>query len=148
MTTYPRFISFVAVLLGCFDLIRGFVHTVLAGSTGVTMSGIDVSGPTGLDQLMFMVAFGYSNFVTGTALIYLGLTNRFGALIMLAAIPASLFVAGASLEHWGASLEGIGIFPGKRNMQIYAAICLASVAAALVIRWRRASPGREEAPRD
>ena len=142
MTTYPRFISFVAVALGCFDLVRGFVHTALAGSAGVTISGIDVSGPTGLDQLTLMVAFGYSNFVTGIALIYLGLTNRFGALILLAAVPVSLLVAGASLEHWGASLEGIGVFPGKRNMQVYMGVCLASVAAALLIRWRQSSPGQ------
>ena len=148
MTSYPRFISFVAVLLGCFDLIRGFVHTVLAGSTGVAISGIDVSGPTGLDQLTFMIAFGYSNFVTGIALIYLGLTHRLGALIMLGAIPVSLLLAGASLEVWGSGLQGLGVFPGKRNMQIYAAICVATVSAALLIRWRHSERPQRSDPGD
>ena len=83
MTRLPRFVSFVAVSLGCFDLIRGLVHTVLAGSTGVELSGVDISGPTGRDQLVFMIAFGSSNFITGAALIYLGLTNRLGALIVM-----------------------------------------------------------------
>ena len=136
MTRLPRFVSFVAVALGCFDLIRGFVHTVLAGSTGVELSGIYVSGPTGRDQLVFMIAFGYSNFVTGAALIYLGLTNRLGALIMMAVIPVSLFVGGLSLEHWGADLQGFGVFPGTRNMQIYFVVCVVTLVAAGVMRWR------------
>ena len=135
MTRLPRFVSFVAVSLGCFDLIRGLVHTVLAGSTGVELSGVDISGPTGRDQLVFMIAFGSSNFITGAALIYLGLTNRLGALIVITVIPVALFIAGFSLEHWGADLQGQGVFPGTRNMKIYAIICIVTVFGALLLRF-------------
>ena len=67
MQSLPWFVTGVAIVLGSFDLLRGIVHTVLAGSVGIPKSGVDVSGPTGRDQLMFMVAFGYSNLLTGAA---------------------------------------------------------------------------------
>ena len=85
---------------------------------------------------MLMVAFGSSNLITGAALILLGLTNRLGALIMLAVIPPALLTAGASIEYWGADLVGQGVFPGTNNMRIYVAICILTVTAALVMRWR------------
>ena len=56
----------------------------MVGSVGVEKSGIDVTGPTGFDQFMLMVAFGHSNFVTGAALIFLGLRDRLGALLLMA----------------------------------------------------------------
>ena len=99
MTPFPRFVSFVAVALGCFDIVRGVVHTVLAGNVGVVTAGLDMAGPTGRDQLTLMAAFGYSNFVTGVALIYLGLSNRRGAVIMLAVVPIALISAGVSIEY-------------------------------------------------
>jgi len=39
----------------------------------------------------------------------------------------------------GDGLAGVGVFPGKRNMQVYLAICLAgaAVSAAWVLRRRR-----------
>jgi hypothetical protein len=136
MKSMPRFVSFVAIALGCFDIVRGLVHTVFVGSTGVEIAGLDLTGPTGRDQLMLMVAFGSSNFITGIALILLGLTNRLGALIMLAVIPLALLTAGASIEYWGADLVGQGVFPGTNNMRIYVAICILTVTAVLVMRWR------------
>lgn len=144
MTRLPRFVSFVAVALGCFDIIRGLVHTVLVGNTGAEIAGLDLTGQTGLDQLTLMVAFGYSNFVTGAALIYLGLTSRSGALLMLAIIPVALIVAALSIEFWGADLVGQAEFPGAENMQIYALICVLTVISAILIRWRNRLRGSGE----
>ena len=153
MTNLPRFVSFVAIALGCFDLVRGVVHTVLAGSVGVEVAGLDLTGPTGRDQLTLMVAFGYSNFITGAALIFLGLTSRLGALIMLALIPLALIIAGASIQYWGGELVGQGEFPGVTNMRIYAAICVLTVITALGMmlsdhRRRNEEPGKTAAPID
>ena len=136
MQPWPWFVTVVAIALGCFDLLRGVVHTMLAGSVGIPKSGVDVSGPTGRDQLMFMVAFGYSNLLTGAALIYLGLRDRFGALLFIGTIPITLMIAGIGLRIWGANLEGVGVFPGQQNMAVYAAICILTVIAALIGRWR------------
>ncbi len=137
MTQLPRFVSLVAVSLGCFDVVRGLVHTVLVGNVGVEIAGLDLAGATGLDQLTLMVAFGYSNFITGAALIYLGMTSRPGALVMLAIIPLALIVAGASIGYWGSGLVGQGSFPGADNMRVYALVCVLTVVSAIVVRWRR-----------
>ncbi len=142
MTRLPRFVSVVAIVLGSFDIIRGLVHSVFVGSVGVPTAGLDIAGPTGLDQVTLMVAFGYSNLVTGVALIYLGLTNRAGALVLLAAIPVALLVAGASISYWGADLSGQASFPGTRNMQIYLVTCVFTVLGALLIRWRRGADSK------
>jgi hypothetical protein len=147
MNTLPRFVSFAAVGLGCFDIVRGLVHTVFVGSMGAQIAGLDLAGPTGLDQLTLMVAFGSSNLITGAALIYLGLTDRRGALILMALVPLALLLAGVGLERWGADLVGQAVFPGVENMRIYIGVCLITVAVALGMRlraWRatRAAHGR------
>jgi hypothetical protein len=142
MNTFPRFVSFVAVGLGCFDIVRGLVHTVFVGSMGAQIAGLDLAGPTGLDQLTLMVAFGSSNLVTGAALIYLGLTDRLGALILMAVVPLALLLAGLGLQRWGADLMGQAVFPGVENMRIYIGVCLITVAAALVLRLRGGRPAR------
>ena len=139
MNNYPRFVSVVAVGLGCFDLVRGLVHTVFAGDKGAVIAGLDLAGPTGRDQLVLMIAFGSSNFITGAALIILGLTNRLGALILMSVIPLALFVAGAGLERWGGDLVGQGTFPGANNMRIYLIICVVTVMAGVASRYGRRS---------
>lgn len=142
----PWFVSAIALGLGGFDILRAVVHTVLVGSVGVEKSGIDISGPTGLDQLMLMVAFGHSNFVTGAALIYLGLRDRFGAFLLMAFIPVTLLIAGASLEHWGSDLVGQGAFPGRKNMSVYLVICVTTVVAATILHLRRRFRNRHYKP--
>lgn len=136
MTSFPRFVSFVAIALGCFDIIRGFAHTVFVGHAAVELAGLDLTGPTGRDQVVLMVAFGASNLITGAALILLGWTHRRGALILLAVIPFAYLMAQVGLRTWGADLVGQGVFPGVHNMQIYLAVCVLTVIAALVARWR------------
>jgi hypothetical protein len=135
MNNFPRFVSFVAVGLGCFDILRGLVHTVFVGNLGAEIAGLDLAGPTGLDQLTLMVAFGSSNFITGAALIFLGLTNRLGALILMVVIPLSLLLAGVGLHRWSADLVGQAAFPGTDNMRIYIGVCALTVTTALITRW-------------
>lgn len=68
---------------------RGLAHTVFLGHAATNIAGLDLSGPTGLDQLTLIAAFGASNFVTAAALVLAGLTSRMSSLILLAAIPAA-----------------------------------------------------------
>lgn len=138
----PRFVSVVAVALGCFDIIRGLAHTVFVGHAATELAGLDLTGPTGRDQVVLMIAFGASNFITGAALILLGLMQRFGALILLAAIPVAYGVAAASLSYWQVGLVGQGEFPGVNNMRVYLIVCVLTVIAALAPRlWAgRPSP--------
>lgn len=142
MHHWPRFVSIVAIALGSYDLIRGVVHTVLFGSVAAGLAGLDLAGPTGRDQLVLMAAFGSSNFITGAALIYLGINDRAGALVLMAIIPMALLTAGASITYWGSNLIGQGVFPGQRNMQVYVVACLVTVIASLWMRRRRAHASR------
>ncbi len=133
----PRFVAFVAVGLGCFDIVRAVAHTVFAGYAAGEIAQVDLNGPSGRDLLTLMVAFGASNFITGAALIILGLTNRTGALALLAVIPAAYLAAAAGRQYWGVDLTGQGVFPGFHIMRNYILICIATVGAGLAIWLRR-----------
>ncbi|GAG60641.1 unnamed protein product [marine sediment metagenome] len=37
----PRFVSVVAIALGCIDLMRGFMHTVLLDFAATNIAGFD-----------------------------------------------------------------------------------------------------------
>lgn len=132
MSRFPRLVSVVAVALGCYDVIRALAHTAFLGYAASDLAGLDLTGPTGRDQLVLLAAFGASNFVTAAALLFVGLTSRVGSVILLAVMPAAYIVAGISLEAWGAGLVGQGVFPGTENMRVYLATCLLTVAAALI----------------
>ena len=136
MQDIPRFVSVVAVTLGVFDIIRAIAHTVVVGPVATQVAGLDLTGPTGLDQIILMSAFGASNVITGASLILVGLTSRLNAMILLAVIPAAYLVASIGVRVWGADLVGQGIFPGKTNMAIYNVICLVTLSLAMGLHWR------------
>lgn len=133
----PRFVSFIAVALGCFDIIRGVANTAFAGYVAGEIAGLDLDGPTGRDQLVLMIAFGASNFITAAALIYLGLRDRLGALVILFIIPLAYVMGHVGLRFWETDLVGQGVFPGAPIMQIYLGLCVATFVAALAMHWRR-----------
>jgi hypothetical protein len=128
---YPAFVSVVAFALGCLDLLRGVSHTLLSSYAASDVAGLDLTGPTGLDQLVLMNAFGAANFLSGAALIYLALRDRLGALLFLAVIPCAYLMAGIGLRVNGADLAGQGVFPGQYMMAAYISLCLITIFAAL-----------------
>lgn len=134
MLHYPRYVSVVAFALGCVDFVRGVSHTLLANHAATNIAGLDLSGPTGRDQLVLMVAFGASNLLSAAALICLALRDRFGALIFLAVIPAAYLVAHTGLSLNGTDLVGQGVFPGRYMMAGYLAVCLVTVFGASLQR--------------
>jgi hypothetical protein len=84
----PKFVSIVAIALGCLDLIRGFMHTIMLDYAATNIAGLDLSTSLAGDLLQQMGAFGISNFLTGIMLILIGWKARPLALIMLGVIPA------------------------------------------------------------
>lgn len=137
MQTIPRFVSFVAFALGCFDIVRGMAHTVFVGPVAQNRAGLSLLGPTGLDQMTLMVAFGASNLITAAALIYASLADRRAVLILIAVIPCAHVLAGVGLQAHGAELVGQGAFPGKQNVAVYNAVCVATLLSALLwMLWR------------
>ncbi len=128
---YPAFVSVVAFALGCLDLLRGVSHTLLSSYAASDVAGLDLTGPTGLDQLVLMNAFGAANFLSGAALIYLSLRDRLGALLFLAVIPIAYLMAAIGLCLNGADLVGQGVFPGRFMMAGYISLCFITVLVAL-----------------
>lgn len=150
MNAIPRYVSFVAFVLGSYDVVRGIAHTVFAGHAATEIAGLDLTGPTGLDQLILMLAFGASNLVTASALIYLALTDRRGSLLLLGLIPLAYFAAHLGLQMHGVGLAGQGVFPGRFNMTVYLAVCALMATSGVLValmRMRTASgAGRPAKP--
>lgn len=134
MQNYPIFVSAVAIMLGGLDIVRGVSHTLLSAQAATHVAGLDLSGPTGHDQLVLMSAFGASNFLSAAALIYLALRDRFGALLFLAVLPIAYLLAQIGLRVNGADLVGQGDFRGRYMMTGYLSICILTVIAALATR--------------
>jgi len=71
----PKFAWIVMIGLGCFDLIRGFIHTVLLEFAALNIFVIDLSG--GVDnQMLLLGIFGITNYLTGIMFILIGLKLR------------------------------------------------------------------------
>ena len=135
---YPQFVSVVAFALGVLDLVRGASHTLLSAYAASDVAGLDLSGPTALDQLVLMNAFGAANFLSGAALIYLSIRDRAGALLFLAIIPCAYLTAGLGIHLNGIGLVGQGIFPGRYMMAGYITLCCVTVVSALAATRRQA----------
>ncbi|MTI42531.1 hypothetical protein JM93_03162 [Roseibium hamelinense] len=149
MNAIPSYVSFVAFALGSYDVVRGIAHTVFAGYAATDKARLDLTGPSGLDQLILMLAFGASNLVTASALIYLALTDRRGSLLLLGLIPLAYFAAHIGLQMHGVGLSGQGVFPGRFNMMVYLTVCTLTATSGVLVALTRmrsapdaASPAR------
>ena len=138
--SFPRFVSVVAFVLGCLDLVRGVSHTFLSGYAATDIAGLDLSGPTRRDQPVLMTAFGAVNLLSARALIYLAFKDLFGALPFLAVIPIAYLAAPAGLALNGADLVGQGVFPGRYMMAGYISVCLLTVISAILVTRTRQTP--------
>ncbi|MEI6353242.1 MAG: hypothetical protein WCO47_00830 [Methylococcus sp.] len=108
----PSFVVVITLLLGCYDLLRGVMHTIFLNYSALHIAGLDLSSATASDQLRLLGAFGISNYETGIALILMGLYAQRLALAMLGVIPLlyllgyftiKINIAGyePSNAHWG-----------------------------------------------
>jgi hypothetical protein len=85
----PKFVSIVVITLGCLDLFRGFMHTILLEYAALNIAGLDLSTPLAGDLLRLLGTFGISNYVTGIMLVLIGWKARALALTMLGVIPTA-----------------------------------------------------------
>lgn len=75
------------MILGCYDLGRGLMHTVFLHYSAINIAGLDLSTATASDQLRLLGVFGISNFETGIALILMSIFAKRLALVMLGMVP-------------------------------------------------------------
>ena len=138
----PKFISIMAVFLGCIDLLRGFMHTVILPYSATHIACLDLSGPTAPDLLRLLGLFGISNYITGATLILTGLYARPIALVLLGLIPAfyglGILTIHAAMNPYPPSTAQWGGRPFMMiNLSLYVLTFLAGI---FVVRHRKTKP--------
>jgi len=123
-TTIPKFVSVVAIVLGCLDLIRGFMHTILLEYAALNIAGLDLSTSLAGDLLQQMGAFGISNYLTGIMFILIGWKARPLALAMLGVIPAAYAIGAVGIKINSADYApSQAAWGGAMPMLVYLIIC-------------------------
>jgi hypothetical protein len=128
----PRFVSVVAIGLGCVDLVRGFIHTIVLEFAALNIAGLDLSTPLAGDLLQLMGTFGISNYLTGMMLILIGWKARPLALAMLGIIPVAYLVGILGIKaNSAAHAPSQAAWGGTGPMLVYLAISAITFVAGL-----------------
>jgi hypothetical protein len=128
----PKFVSIVAIVLGCLDLIRGFMHTILLDFAATNIAGFDLTTSLAGDLLQMMGAFGISNYLTGIMLILIGWKARPLALIMLGFIPIAYAIGVAGIKVNSAPYApSQAAWGGTTFMLVYMVVCVITFIAGL-----------------
>jgi hypothetical protein len=117
--------------LGCIDLIRGFIHTVLLDYAATNIFVIDASG--GVENQMFLLGiFGISNYLTGILFILIGLRARELVPIILPIIPLVYVFGTALISRVVIPTAQLG---GGPYMLMYFVACIVTFVAVLVVNF-------------
>jgi hypothetical protein len=129
-TYIPKFVSIVVIILGCLDVVRGFIHTILLEYAATNIAGLDLSTSLAGDLLQLMGVFGISNYLTGVMLILIGWKARQLALAMLGVIPAAYAIGtiGIKLNSAGYAVSQAD-WGGMLMMLVYMGICIVTFIA-------------------
>ena len=134
----PKFVSVVTIVLGCLDLVRGFMHTILLEYAATNIAELDLSTTLAGDLLQMMGTFGISNYLTGVMLILLGLKARSLALTMLGVIPAAYAIGVVGIKINSAPYAASQADWGGAPMMLgYMVICLITFTAGVWISQTR-----------
>jgi uncharacterized membrane protein len=88
-TQVPRFVWITLIILGCIDLVRGFMHTVLLEYSAINIAGFDLTTSTATEQLRLLGTFGISNWITGVLFILIGLKAKHISIHVMGLIPVA-----------------------------------------------------------
>ena len=103
------------LVLGCVDLIRGFMHTVM-----LEYAAANIAGVSGGDALFLLRAFGLSNYLTGALFTLIALKAKGLAPYVLVLIPVS-YAFGLLVSP---PVAQAAQFNGKYIMMAYFAVCM------------------------
>ncbi|MHA1488880.1 MAG: hypothetical protein ACTSRI_04415 [Promethearchaeota archaeon] len=126
----PKFAWIVLVCLGCLDLLRGFMHTVLLESSAENIMGLDLTVARN-DQLFTLGVFGISNYLTGIIFILIGLKARNIVPHVLLAIPFSYFFGLILIRRVTTPTAKLG---GSTMMSIYLMICIITFISTFIVK--------------
>ena len=131
----PKFAWIIMIALGCLDLVRGFMHTVLLEYAAENIMGLDLLVARD-DQLLLLGVFGISNFLTGMMLILIGLKARNIVQYVFLAIPVSYLSGAYFIRRVSASTAELGGLP---MMNTYILVCIGTFVAILVWKYLKRS---------
>lgn len=130
----PAFVSVMGIGLGIYDLLRGFMHTVMLDYSASHIAGLTLNTPQAVDLLKLLGAFGVSNYITGVMLILLAVWARPLALAMMGVIPAAY-----GLGYFTIRCHLVGLSPstakwgGFDPLLLDLAICLLTFFAGVAV---------------
>jgi hypothetical protein len=127
----PRFAWIVLMFFGFFNLTRGFMHTVLVEYAAANIAGLDLS-VVRADQLVLLMNYGYSNFMTGAVFILIALKAR--NLVPPAILLVSVFsvISPVTIELMGPTAD----FAGRLLAPVWLAIGLITLIGIYMHRRR------------
>lgn len=116
-------------ILGCLDLVRGFIHTVLLEYAALNIMGLDLAVARD-DQLLLMGSFGISNYITGMMLILIAMKARNIVPYVFLVVPVSYLWGGFLISRVASSSARLGGLP---MMMVYIAVCIVTFVA--IVLW-------------
>ena len=114
-TRTNKIVWMTLLVLGCVDLFRGFMHTVM-----LEYAAANIAGVSGGDALFLLRTFGLSNYLTGALFILIALKAKELAPYVLVLIPVS-YAFGLLVSP---PVAQAAQFNGKYMMVVYLAVCL------------------------
>jgi len=129
----PKFAWILLIALGCIDLFRGFIHTVLLEYAAYNIFVIDTTG--GIENQIFLLGlFGITNYLTGIMLILIGLSARHLVPIILPVLPFIHIAGSALVRNVAIPTAELG---GLTFMTIYFATCIVAFILIVLINIRK-----------
>ena len=134
----PKFAWIILIVLGCVDIFRGIIHTVLLPYAAENIMGLDLSVARD-DQLVLMGTFGISNYITGVLSIVIALKARNIAPYVFLITPISYI--------FGSIMINIAANPSSKygGLPLVFALIIISIGTFIaVIIWNFAKRKRKE----
>ncbi|MDF1678559.1 MAG: hypothetical protein P1U32_07705 [Legionellaceae bacterium] len=132
-TNVPLFVSLVSLLIGCYDLLRGFMHTFNLEYSALYIAKLNLATPQASDLLRLLGVFGVSNFITGAMLILVAFAARGLALIMLLIVPLAYAVGMITIRYNATDYApSHAAWGGMTPMMVYLTICIVTFVAGLI----------------
>ena len=130
--------SAVLFFIGCFDVVRGFMHTFNLTWSAANFAKFDMA-TTPQDQIFLLGVFGISNFLTGFMHLFISRKAKHLSPYILIIIPLAYILGLIGITSGG--IRGQAAFEGKYIMMVYFAICI--VAFFIFLVQRKKNPSKD-----
>lgn len=125
------------MILGCIDLVRGFMHTVLLEYAAINIAGLDLTTSTSAEQLRLLGTFGISNWITAALFILIGLKAKYLSIYVMGIIPIayglSMIAIRANTTSYADTTASWG---GMSLMVPYLLVCSATFITGVMVMNR------------